>query len=189
MIVSKNIAIIAIGYLLLNVNIYAMDITQRLKSSLSAQYHLDQTSLDSIVAKLKPFIENHEHDAMLESFIDLSAQHSKKSSSISGEEPLPADDAVVVAPEYHEVLAENNMVRVLWGVSEAGDQEPLHRHHWESILLILEGATFEIDYADGSQERDYYPSGVYALPADTQAAAYKNLDARCSFLRFEMKGG
>jgi hypothetical protein len=179
--------IVALSYLLLSADLYSIEIAQRLKDVLATQYQLDQTSVGSIIVKLKPLIEHEEHHATLESFINLSDQHARNSSHVIDLQPLPADDAVAAAPQYHEVLVENNAVRVLWGVSEAGDQEPMHRHYWESVLLIIEGATFEIEYADGSKETDYSPTGVWALPADAQAARYKNLDGRCSFLRFEIK--
>ena len=52
---------------------------------------------------------------------------------------------------------------------------------------MLTSSTFDIEYADKTKEREHCPMGVYKLPADTQAAAYTNLDSEGSFLRFELK--
>lgn len=52
---------------------------------------------------------------------------------------------------------------------------------------MLQDGRFETEYVDGSKEVSDDPLGVYELPADAQAAAYKNIGTQCSFLRFEIK--
>jgi len=45
-------------------------------------------------------------------------------------------DAVAAAPENHEVLFENDMVRVLRVVIRPGEVENKHTHKWPSVFTI-----------------------------------------------------
>ncbi len=49
-------------------------------------------------------------------------------------------DAVVVAPESHEILLENDRVRVLRVTIDPGVKEPMHTHQWESIMMVTSPA-------------------------------------------------
>lgn len=46
-------------------------------------------------------------------------------------------DALVAAPAHHEVLFENDHVRVLDSIVYSGDSTPVHTHRWPAILYIL----------------------------------------------------
>jgi hypothetical protein len=46
-------------------------------------------------------------------------------------------DALVAAPQHHELLFENDFVRVLDTRIAPGDTVPLHTHRWPSALYIL----------------------------------------------------
>ena len=51
-------------------------------------------------------------------------------------------DAMVAAPEHHEVLLENERVRVLDSRIKAGETVPVHTHRWASVLYILGTSDF-----------------------------------------------
>jgi len=51
-------------------------------------------------------------------------------------------DAMVAAPEHHEVLLENERVRVLDSRIKAGESVPVHTHRWASVLYILGTSDF-----------------------------------------------
>lgn len=175
-------------YLLCNSGMQAQDINQRLQDCLQFSCDLNQNTASDILQKLKPLIDNPDHHAHLENFITYSqAQLQSVEANLDLSSGLPSDEAVIAAPDFHEIVAQNSKVRVLWGTSSNSEQEPLHRHYLPSILIMLDEGNFEIEYADGSKEICCDPIGVYELPADPQAAAYKNIGNKCSFLRFEFK--
>src|SRR6266478_9690768 len=51
-------------------------------------------------------------------------------------------DAMVAAPEHHEVLLENEQVRVLDSRIKAGETVPVHTHRWASVLYVLGTSDF-----------------------------------------------
>ncbi|WP_152560476.1 SMP-30/gluconolactonase/LRE family protein [Arenimonas donghaensis] len=62
----------------------------------------------------------------------------------------PAElDAVVAAPDNHEVLLENDTVRVLSVTLAPGEVEPLHSHRWPSVLHIQSAGHFTDHDAKG----------------------------------------
>ncbi len=111
------------------------EITKRLIDSLREDYCFDLQQSKLILKKLRPFIENHKHHIFIDRFLDLSALNFKNKFFDKIEQPLPKDDAIAKAPKNHEILCENKKVRVLGGILLAGEQEPLHRHYWPSILV------------------------------------------------------
>jgi quercetin dioxygenase-like cupin family protein len=59
------------------------------------------------------------------------------------EEEWPAAlDAMVAAPAHHEVLFENERVRVLDSCIKPGDTVPVHTHRWASVLYVLSTSDF-----------------------------------------------
>lgn len=48
---------------------------------------------------------------------------------------LPATDAVAADPEGHQVVLENDHVRVLHGFAGAGQRSPMHSHSGEFVLV------------------------------------------------------
>ena len=44
-------------------------------------------------------------------------------------------DAVVAAPASHNIMLENEQVRVLEVIVRPGEKEPMHHHKWQSIML------------------------------------------------------
>ncbi len=51
-------------------------------------------------------------------------------------------DAMVAAPDHHEVLLENERVRVLDSRIRPGETVPVHTHRWASVLYILSTSDF-----------------------------------------------
>ena len=51
-------------------------------------------------------------------------------------------DAMLVAPEHHEVLNENAHVRVLDTRLAPGERTPVHEHGWPAALYILSWSNF-----------------------------------------------
>ena len=62
---------------------------------------------------------------------------------VAPEEEWPdALDAMVAAPEHHEILFENDRVRVLDSRIKPGDKVPVHTHRWPSVLYLLGTSDF-----------------------------------------------
>jgi hypothetical protein len=49
----------------------------------------------------------------------------------------PRLDAVIAAPTFHDVLLENDHVRVLEVTIDIGAREPFHTHVWQSVFIPL----------------------------------------------------
>lgn len=64
--------------------------------------------------------------------------------------PYPPElDAMIAAPDHHEVLFEDERVRVLDAWCAAGDTVPVHTHCWAGILYILSSSDFVRRDPDG----------------------------------------
>ncbi|WP_435178868.1 cupin domain-containing protein [Halorussus sp. AFM4] len=62
-------------------------------------------------------------------------------------------DAAEAAPESHEVLLENDRVRVVEVAIPPGEREPVHTHRWPGVVLVDRAA--RIRYYDGEGEVAY----------------------------------
>jgi hypothetical protein len=51
-------------------------------------------------------------------------------------------DAMIAAPDHHDVLFENDRVRVLDTRLRAGEQTPVHAHEWPAALYVLSWSDF-----------------------------------------------
>ena len=51
-------------------------------------------------------------------------------------------DAMSAAPDHHEVLFENDRVRVLDTRLGPGERTPVHSHQWPAILYIMSWSDF-----------------------------------------------
>lgn len=45
-------------------------------------------------------------------------------------------DAVEIAPDSHEILLENDEVRILKVEIPPGLKEPMHTHEWKSVMIV-----------------------------------------------------
>jgi hypothetical protein len=59
-------------------------------------------------------------------------------------------DALTAAPDHHEVLLENDEVRVLDTRIRLGEATPVHTHRWPGVLFVLAWSDFVRSDADGN---------------------------------------
>jgi quercetin dioxygenase-like cupin family protein len=64
-----------------------------------------------------------------------------------GADPL---DAMFAAPDHHDVLLENDHVRVLDTRLGPGERTPVHSHRWPSSLYVMSWSDFVRRDADGT---------------------------------------
>ncbi len=69
----------------------------------------------------------------------MNQSHEKKKQKASSAEAL---DAMKAAPAYHELLLENEQVRVLDTNIASGDTVPLHTHCCPSVMYVLSFSEF-----------------------------------------------
>ena len=51
-------------------------------------------------------------------------------------------DAMIAAPDHHEILLENDRVRVLDSRVKPGGATPIHTHRWPAVLQIVGTSDF-----------------------------------------------
>jgi quercetin dioxygenase-like cupin family protein len=51
-------------------------------------------------------------------------------------------DAMTAAPEHHDVLMENEQVRVLDTRLRSGERTPVHTHKWPATLYVMSWSDF-----------------------------------------------
>lgn len=77
----------------------------------------------------------------------------------------PAElDALNAAPQYHRLLLENELVRVLDTRVPAGQTVPLHTHRWPSVLYVLSWSDFVRRDGEGTVVVD---SRILAKPRES----------------------
>ncbi len=54
----------------------------------------------------------------------------------------PESDAVTAAPKHHRLAFENEVVRVLETLVEAGETVPLHTHEWPAASYVFSFSNF-----------------------------------------------
>lgn len=77
-------------------------------------YHVDQTTIPKVIDKFGPLLDNIDQHDIVHEFIQMSNALNIDFSNNKTDVPLPTDDAVSEAPEWHEVLFESPYVRILW---------------------------------------------------------------------------
>jgi hypothetical protein len=73
-------------------------------------------------------------------------------------------DGPTAAPDHHEVLFENDQVRVLRTTIRAGDIAPLHSHLAPTLNYVVSGSQFHRRAEDGSTLLDTKADPEFALP-------------------------
>jgi len=69
-------------------------------------------------------------------------------------------DAMTAAPDHHEVLLENERVRVLDTRPGPGESTPVHTHRWPAVLYVLGWSDFIRHDAEGGAVLDSRASGM-----------------------------
>ena len=85
------------------------------------------------------------------------AASSQPTQAIGG---LDALDAMTAAPEHHEVLLENERVRVLDTRLGPGQSTPVHTHRWPALLYVLGWSDFIRHDAEGNPLVDSRAQGM-----------------------------
>lgn len=74
-------------------------------------------------------------------------------------EPWPAElDALTAAPGNHQLMLENDSVRVLLTTIPVGATTPVHTHRWPSVEYILAATSFVRHDAGGNVLFDTRPA-------------------------------
>ena len=80
-------------------------------------------------------------------------------------------DGVVVAPDNHKVIFENDMVRVLETTIVSGEVTPLHTHLAPTVMYVLSGSHFIRRDEDGATMIDTRATPDFVLPRVLFAAS------------------
>ena len=89
--------------------------------------------------------------------------------NVAGKTRFPDDwpehlDAMISAPDHHEILLENDQVRVLDTRVGPGDSTPVHTHQWPSVLYVLEWSDFVRRDPEGGTLLDSRTFGSAPVP-------------------------
>ena len=63
-------------------------------------------------------------------------------------------DALLAAPDHHQLLLENERVRVLETAIPAGETTAVHTHRWANVQYVVSGADFVRRDGDGKVTLD-----------------------------------
>ena len=98
--------------------------------------------------------------------------------TLSGDErrPTHALDAMAVAADHHEILLENERVRVLDTRLGPGERTAVHTHEWPAALYVLGWSDFVRMDGDGNVLVD---SRTREAPAPGQALWLPPLEPHC----------
>lgn len=76
-------------------------------------------------------------------------------------------DALAAAPDYHDLLFENESVRVLRTRIPAGQTVPLHSHDWPSVTTVLSWSDCVRRDEAGAITLDTRAAGLFPEPGAT----------------------
>ncbi len=105
---------------------------------------------------------------------------------------LGPEDAVVVAPDEHRVLLENDDVRVLDVLLPPHTKEPSHTHVWPGFFYIVQAEPLRY-YTPGQADPPVrnFPPKLKIVPVSPEGPHWveNEGDAPLHFVRFELKHG
>ena len=73
-------------------------------------------------------------------------------------------DGVIAAPQHHQVLFENDVVRVIETTIRAGDTTPVHTHLAPTAMYVVSGSHFIRRDPDGAVMVDTRADPAFVLP-------------------------
>jgi quercetin dioxygenase-like cupin family protein len=98
------------------------------------------------------------------------------------------DDIAKISPGIHEVIFENDQIRVLKVTVKPGDTVPMHRNP-ENINYILRPGTLRLTGTDGSVQDVALTEGQ-VIPAPVSSHAVENIgQTELQTICIELKGG
>jgi hypothetical protein len=176
---SVGITFLMLGYSMVNYGYESSnEILQwnRIKSLLS----LNDTDMSLIKEKVGAVSLDH-LNKFTESVERLVAQ------KVSDDEIHP-QDALLIDRDNHEVLVDNDYIRILWITLAARKVCVPHTHQWPSVTLIISGLKFLAHKDDGRIVEEEWLPGVYELAGDTNLEAFTNIsDCDYKGLAVELK--
>ncbi|HSX04623.1 MAG TPA: hypothetical protein VLG76_07845 [Rhabdochlamydiaceae bacterium] len=138
-----------------------------LEQCLEQIYMLDPPIAQQIRQKLEPIKEL----SIIQDFISLSKQitFSKQTTDLN------QFDAVLVAPDEHKLLFENDQLRILESFVPVGGGVPFHTHQWDSIMIIIQGSRFQVETSSGEIKEEIWGTSVERFPGSLESDIYTNL--------------
>ncbi len=97
-----------------------------------------------------------------------------------------ADDAVSVAPQFHQVVFENEKIRVLNVVVSPGQKAAMHWHP-ENINYFLQGGKMKFTNQDGVSREMEFAVGQTTSGKETMHAVENCGDTEVRTLQIEFK--
>ena len=150
-------------------------------------YGLDQKISHLVLSKIRSNLHQDLTDSILTDFI-------KKSKSFTSNitkaplTPLDSRDALIQAPNFHELVFENDHYRILCVEVIPGMRVPFHLHQWKSLMIVLQAAPLEAMDKNGTIELDNEKAGVYEIEEGRESLSYLNFgNAPFIALSFEKK--
>ena len=152
----------------------------QIKQCLLEDYRVDLIALPEILEKFSPLLENDTYVPILDTFLEESKKLNIYSEAFKSFEDFYSP--------YHSVLFENSHLRVSWAVTKSGEQEPLQKHPWTTVMVIIRPSQFYSQREDGSSYEDNWPIGTYLLEPSLDALSCKNIGSgEYNGLIFEIK--
>lgn len=145
-------------------------------------YGLSDSEVGIVNERLSRCIDTPEDIKIIENFILISQTLPQTPPTQTAD-----DDALVAAPETHQLLVENDHVRILWTFTRPGEFVPMHSHTLPQVMIILQSSSFLCTLQDGSQEIYKEPKGVYFYEPYF-SEAYQNIgEEEWQAMLFEIK--
>ena len=105
-------------------------------------------------------------------------------------------DAMAAAPDHHEILMENDQVRVLDTRLGSGERTAVHTHRWPATLYVMSWSDFLRRDADGkvivdsrNWERQPAPGEALWLPSLAPHSVENIGQAELRLIAVELKHG
>ena len=105
-------------------------------------------------------------------------------------------DALAAAPDHHDILLENDKVRVLDTRLRSGERTPVHTHCWPATLYVMSWSDFIRCDADGniivdsrSWDRQPVPGEALWLPPLTPHSVENIGPSELRLIAVELKSG
>jgi hypothetical protein len=132
-----------------------------LKSTLTQVYKLDEGACAFIADRL-----SSADASMIEAFIRMSASVCLTPASEKHNAEINPRDALLAAPGTHQLLFENEYVRIIESRIEPGESVPVHTHQWDAIFCILQGTRVRSIDQNGKISEEEWEARVEQFPGD-----------------------
>lgn len=161
---------------------------EHFRTCLKENYKLGNESADLIVEKVFPLFTFYNKLSLLREFLILSKQIVLTPPSEQTMRALGAWDAVIKAPDTHEILFENDTLRILNSSIWPGDYVPFHTHQWDCIMIILQGSKFRIEDASGNNSEAEWGELVEKFEGSSTLESYTHIGTQgFRAISFELK--